>query len=101
LTEISIFQLEIQDIALIDKEELLMQLSDKQIACVRGHIRSTFHNLENEEFIRNSSELMLRCVEMTTFFVLADIVESLPASIHEDVKRLLHAREQLWKEVME
>jgi hypothetical protein len=77
-----------------------MQLSDKQVNSVREHIRLTFHQLENEEFVTRSEELMLRYVEMTMFFVLSDIVESLPVPVQKDVKQLLHTREQLWKKVM-
>lgn len=77
-----------------------MQLSAKQIASIRRHIRSTFSELENEEFVKRSLELMLRYVEMTMFFVLAEMAESLPSPVQEDARELLHARERLWKEVM-
>ena len=94
--------------ALIDKEILMNQkkameqipLSDKQMQSIREHIKLTFHQLENEEFVKKSEELMLRYVEMTMFFVLSDIVESLPVPVQENVKQLLHIREQLWKKVM-
>jgi hypothetical protein len=87
-----------QEVGTSQEEKLTMQLSDKQVTSIRRHVRSTFISLENEEFIKNSVELMLRCVEMTTFFVLADIVESLPSPVYEDVKQLLDARERLWDE---
>jgi hypothetical protein len=77
----------------------MKELSEVQLTCIRQHVRSTFHDLENEEFIKNSEELMLRSIEITLFFVLADIVESLPSPVYEDVKRLLEVRERLWSKV--